>query len=313
MTSGVSNGLFVIIAVVIFGIFVSISYLILRDKLSPTLATVFKDGLSMVLNQVSEDIISSRKDDNYVYAQVSSGNMFLGTTDVWLKLEKTENNTFRIVGSDSSDDSYTIENSKIKGNFWIPRTVDSIAITEIGDNAFYSSKFTGDFNAPYIKKIGNYAFNDSSFNGSFYAPNVQTIGFASFYLSTFQEEFNAPNVLRVEDEAFTKSSFKGSFIQNNLVYAGDSSFKNSNFSGEFVAPLIKRVEASAFENSVFTENLSLPNAELIGFNAFKNSTFSGHLFAPKALEIWTGAFLNSDFTSSSFSPTISIKEGAFKK
>lgn len=48
MTNGSNQGLFVIVAVVIFGIFVFISYLLFRDTMKPTLANVFCDGFEQV-------------------------------------------------------------------------------------------------------------------------------------------------------------------------------------------------------------------------------------------------------------------------
>lgn len=48
MTDGSSQGLFVIIAIVIFGIFVFISYLLFRDTMKPTLANVFCDSFEQV-------------------------------------------------------------------------------------------------------------------------------------------------------------------------------------------------------------------------------------------------------------------------
>ncbi|WP_223132645.1 hypothetical protein [Enterococcus gallinarum] len=44
MTNGTSQGLFVIVAVVIFGIFVLMAYVLFRDKLSTGLADVFDDA-----------------------------------------------------------------------------------------------------------------------------------------------------------------------------------------------------------------------------------------------------------------------------
>lgn len=44
MTDGSSQGLFIIVAVVIFGIFVAISYLLFRDKLQIGLANIFNDS-----------------------------------------------------------------------------------------------------------------------------------------------------------------------------------------------------------------------------------------------------------------------------
>lgn len=44
MTDGASQGLFVIVAVVIFGIFVLIAYILFRDTLQPKLANIFKNA-----------------------------------------------------------------------------------------------------------------------------------------------------------------------------------------------------------------------------------------------------------------------------
>ncbi|WP_430596446.1 hypothetical protein [Enterococcus sp. DIV0210g] len=41
MTDGASQGLFVIVAVVIFGIFVLIAYILFRDTLQPKLTEIF--------------------------------------------------------------------------------------------------------------------------------------------------------------------------------------------------------------------------------------------------------------------------------
>lgn len=47
MTNGSSQGLFVVVAVVIFGIFVAISYSLFRDTLTPSLASIFSDSTIM--------------------------------------------------------------------------------------------------------------------------------------------------------------------------------------------------------------------------------------------------------------------------
>ncbi|MDK4345566.1 hypothetical protein M1W04_13120 [Enterococcus faecium] len=48
MTDGASQGLFVIVAVVIFGIFVLISYILFRDNLKPSLAKIYCDSFTQV-------------------------------------------------------------------------------------------------------------------------------------------------------------------------------------------------------------------------------------------------------------------------
>lgn len=46
MTDGASQGLFVIVAVVIFGIFVLIAYMLFRETLSTSLQEIFKNATS---------------------------------------------------------------------------------------------------------------------------------------------------------------------------------------------------------------------------------------------------------------------------
>lgn len=51
MTDGASQGLFVIVAVVIFGIFVLIAYLLFRDNL--------KDSLNGIFQKATSDAVAS--------------------------------------------------------------------------------------------------------------------------------------------------------------------------------------------------------------------------------------------------------------
>lgn len=48
MTNGSSQGLFVVVAIVIFGIFVLISYLLFKDTLKPSLANIYCDAFEQV-------------------------------------------------------------------------------------------------------------------------------------------------------------------------------------------------------------------------------------------------------------------------
>lgn len=46
MTDGASQGLFVIVAVVIFGIFVALAYLLFREQLTTALGNIFKTSIA---------------------------------------------------------------------------------------------------------------------------------------------------------------------------------------------------------------------------------------------------------------------------
>lgn len=57
MTNGSSQGLFVIVAVVIFGIFVAIAYILFEDTLSPALASIFSDATGKVISNIENPIL----------------------------------------------------------------------------------------------------------------------------------------------------------------------------------------------------------------------------------------------------------------
>lgn len=58
MTEGASQGLFVIVAIVIFGIFVLISYVLFKDTLKPSLTNIFTDSLEQAEDAIDPKIIT---------------------------------------------------------------------------------------------------------------------------------------------------------------------------------------------------------------------------------------------------------------
>ncbi|MFS0982551.1 hypothetical protein [Enterococcus casseliflavus] len=58
MTEGASQGLFVIVAIVIFGIFVLISYVLFKDILKPNLTNIFTDSLEQAEDAIDPKIIT---------------------------------------------------------------------------------------------------------------------------------------------------------------------------------------------------------------------------------------------------------------
>lgn len=50
LTEGSNQGLFIIIAIIIFGLFVLLSYLLFRDNLGLSLKAIFKDSLEQSNN-----------------------------------------------------------------------------------------------------------------------------------------------------------------------------------------------------------------------------------------------------------------------
>ncbi|MGL9944796.1 hypothetical protein [Enterococcus faecalis] len=67
MTNGTSQGLFVVIAIIIFGIFVGISYLLFRDTLKPSLSGIFTDSLE----QADENLTGITNQKYLIYSNLN--------------------------------------------------------------------------------------------------------------------------------------------------------------------------------------------------------------------------------------------------
>lgn len=54
MTDGTSQGLFIVVAIVIFGIFTLMAYILFEDTLSPALASMFTDGIEKTTKDIDK-------------------------------------------------------------------------------------------------------------------------------------------------------------------------------------------------------------------------------------------------------------------
>ena len=59
MTDGTSQGLFIVVAIVIFGIFVLMAYILFEDTLSPALANMFSTATEQATKSTTQSIISA--------------------------------------------------------------------------------------------------------------------------------------------------------------------------------------------------------------------------------------------------------------
>ena len=60
MTDGSSQGLFVVVAVVIFGIFIAIAYTLFEDNLRPSLASIFSVSTEQASRSLTKNLLNSK-------------------------------------------------------------------------------------------------------------------------------------------------------------------------------------------------------------------------------------------------------------
>lgn len=105
MTNGTSQGLFVIVAIVIFGIFVLISYILFKDNLKPSLSTIFTDSLNQTqINLAGNDLqeLEIEEDDisNFLFEQIGSPDdldlLRVKKNNKWEKIDAPTFTTFSV-------------------------------------------------------------------------------------------------------------------------------------------------------------------------------------------------------------------------
>lgn len=216
MTNGTSQGLFVVVAIVIFGIFVLISYVLFKDNLKPTLANIFTDGLEQaeenltgIVKEKPINVQSSREDENYLYAKIRDANEAKNETEIWVQATKLNNGTLELYKSSTSDGNYIFGSSNMTGSLAIPDTINGMKIVKIGQVAFTNSKFDGELKLPdRLTSIGSQAFANSTFDGELKLPDSLTsIGWRAFTNSTFVGTLDVSHVKYIQRDAFSTSRF----------------------------------------------------------------------------------------------------------
>ena len=108
MTDGTSQGLFIVVAIVIFGVFVVMAYILFEDTLSPALANMFTTATEQAKEDIRgykllhQDHSFSKFGDTTVYQARPGTSAEVSSTTKYL-----EDNTLKITFSNGSDGSRT--------------------------------------------------------------------------------------------------------------------------------------------------------------------------------------------------------------
>lgn len=241
MTNGTSQGLFVVVAIVIFGIFVLISYLLLKDNLKPTLANIFTDGLQQAEDSSNpENKNSLPVKDNIIFTgEKNASSQLLGYQYSYL------NDTYDIVSKESATqisidggvvyledtDEIMLNNGLGMTKLDIPYEIEGLPVTFI--SGFSEASFTGDFDSKNLKIIAPFTFQNSKYSGTF---------------SNRQLE-------QILENAFRKSVFTGNLDASSVQYIMDGAFENSLFEGTLTLGDIFVIKTKAFDNSKLKKSL----------------------------------------------------------
>ncbi|MDT2481110.1 leucine-rich repeat protein [Enterococcus avium] len=155
MTNGTSQGLFIVVAIIIFGIFVLISYILFKDTIKTSLSAIFTDSLGQV-----EGTSKNEDDSSPIFKFDSSTGEIKGFKE----------------GYATSEDTLII-----------PEEINGKAVTKISDGAFKEEQFKKLVLPDGIVEIGEEAFYNSPLEEA-NLDDATIVGKDAFYNSTFLEK-----------------------------------------------------------------------------------------------------------------------------
>lgn len=188
MTDGSSQGLFVVVAVVIFGIFVAISYMLFRDQLTPSLASIFRDS----------------------------------TEQATLKLNASK--YYHITPQKINEDSdFIFENGKIidyvgeSKDVVIPYEINGEKVTVIGFASFRNKGLLSIVIPNTVENIETKAFQVNNLETLYMPDSITQIGTAVFESNKLTEVRISRGLTIIPEETFRDNNLKKVEIPTNII------------------------------------------------------------------------------------------------
>ena len=201
--SGSNKSLYTLIAVVVFGIFLSLSYFLFQDQIQGILASVVT-GVSDMIDK-DKKVTDSGVPSNAPYDDPDT----VPSPDGDFVFDKTTGTITGYIG--------------LPKTIVIPFEIGGVKVTAIGNNAFQSKLLTSVILPNTIKSIGNYAFASNRMIILIIPNSVETIGTSAFQnITTLSSITLGNNVTSIGGFAFDTGNLTSLTTPDSLVTLGTS-------------------------------------------------------------------------------------------
>ncbi|EIB6519677.1 hypothetical protein K9D97_002264 [Enterococcus faecalis] len=235
MTKGTSQGLFVVVAIVIFGIFTLTSYLLFKDNLKPTLANIFTDGLeqadSYLSGVIKEKYLTWRVFDNEInvtgLSEIAYKNGVVRPQFKTIILPETVNGEdLKVLNFNNNGHKGFIGVEKIVGN----SSLQGVAPLATGEESIKEL----DLSKTKVESVFQYFTKDSHLKKVAFGKHMKKLSYGMFQ-GKYLEEITFTNTTDFED------------IDSRAFYG-----MNTNIT--LNAPKELKIQLSKFENKFKTIN-----------------------------------------------------------
>ena len=299
MESGSNKSLFTLIAVVVFGIFLSLSYFLYQDQLKSVLASVMDGTSGMISTKLDYDGLLPTDEKYFTNVENADGTIKLTSYDISgglnVVIPRTINGkevtvigraTFFKMGLNSlvlPDTLVRIEDAQYNNaadpncyngpfaynNLTYIKIPDSVEY--IGTAAFFNNKLTSVNLGQGVKIIGADSFHGNPLTTMTFPASVEQIkGYAFHGVPLTSITFMGNNLKQIHYGAFQGSKLGYVHLPEGLTFLGQWTF-NSNQLKEINLPsTLTTIESGAFTNNPFT-NITVPTTTTVGSTVFDSN------------------------------------------
>ncbi len=258
MTEGTSQGLFVVVAIVIFGIFVGLSYTIFGNTLKPGIVTIFEYAFVRDNGQGSFDKdkeynvegVTPNAVTDFVFDNVDTITGYVGTSTEVVIPKTINGKEVTTISGDAFNDKgitklimpnsiTTIEDGSLSTVTASINIDDKLATNDVEEDSSNKNTFSTLFDRNNFimtvsaaetsrNVIGAFANNDIKEISM--SANLEYIGSFAFFAGTLDEVILPEGLVQIGESAFEDNLLKNIYIPSTVKNLGNNSFKSNNIS-----------------------------------------------------------------------------------
>ena len=241
MDNASNKGLYTLIAVVVFGIFLSLSYFLFQDQMKGVIATV--------LDKTSQSV------DRKLYSNLESTSPYFFGTVI------TAQGTLTITSYDTSGGLAII----------IPSEINGIRVTAISTDAFKNKGLTSVEIPNSVTSIGAAAFQSNKLTSVIIPNSVTSIGMDAFYMNKLTSVTIPNSVTSIGSTSFANNQLTSIVIPTSVTLIGRNAFYTNKLTSVVIPNSVTSIGSAAFFNNTLT-SASVPTSTVIQANTFPAAT-----------------------------------------
>jgi hypothetical protein len=248
MENGSSKSLFTLLAVVIFGLFLSLSYWMFQDELTNVLANVFDNSSSSISEKLDYTLAEKTDEKYFTIVDNGDGTCKLTTytgTDADLVIPETVNGLIVVEIADQFYNRVNLPSSSVKlKSLLLPNTIKKVGSyafrmndiknlvlpegLEVIDRSSFELNNTETVQLPNsLTTIGNWAFYGNNIKELTVPPKVTTMGYAVMISNPNFNRLNLPNGLKTTATTLPNFLASNFHFTTTTTWVYDSNYPTS--------------------------------------------------------------------------------------